>query len=321
MLDEKRICLVLPAYNEEETIGDVIDAIPHFVDYIIVVDDGSNDGTGRIAEEKGAKVIKHVRNMGVGAAFNTGINAALEVDCDIVVNMDADGQFNPSDIEKLVKPIVRGEAQVVTASRFMDPGMRPEGMSRIKYLGNKVMSKLIGAITHQKFYDVSCGFRAYSRDALYRLNLFGAFTYTQESFLNCAFKNVPILEVPIKVRGQRKVGKSRVADNLFRYAYQTLKIIIRTVRDYKPFKMFFYISLVFFFLALALAVFLGVHYFSTGRFSPHKWAGFTSGFLFILSFLSLTLGFVLDMFARMRINQEEILYYLKKMNRNAGNDD
>jgi glycosyltransferase involved in cell wall biosynthesis len=314
MYQNKTVCVIMPAYNEEATIADTIGALPAYVDHVIVVDDGSRDRTASIAEEKGATVFRHKRNRGVGAAFNTGLRAALAYSADITVNMDADGQFDPADIVKLITPMIEGKAQFVTASRFMEPGHYPV-MSTVKLWGNRYMSLMISRMAGQRFYDVSCGFRAYSKEALMQLNLFGDFTYTQESFLNFAFKDVSILEVPVDVIGERRHGKSRVASNLFKYAYQTFKIIIRTMRDYRPFRMFAAVALVLLAMGVALAVFLGAHYLRTGTFTPHKWAGFASGFLVILAILSFVLGFILDMFARMRLNQERILFLLKRQDR------
>ena len=312
MYNGKRITVIIPALNEEKKIGQVIDGIPRFVDHVVVVDDGSTDRTGEIAREKGAVVLRHAFNRGVGAAFNSGRRLALELNDDIAMNIDADGQFNPADIKTLIEPIVQGAADFVTASRFKDVAFRPQ-MSKIKYWGNQVMSSLISRMTGQKFYDVSCGFRAYSRESLLKLNLFGNFTYTQETFLNFAFKNISIVELPVQVRGRREHGKSRVASNLFRYTYQTLKIIIKTMRDYRPFRLFAPIAAFSFIVAVGLGLFLIIHYLHSGEFTPHKWAGFASGFFFFLSVISLILGFILDMFARMRLNQEEMLYYLKRL--------
>ncbi|TFH27085.1 MAG: glycosyltransferase family 2 protein [Bacteroidia bacterium] len=125
MLNKLSIAVVIPALNEEKQLGEVIDAIPDFADYIIVVDDGSTDRTVEVAEEKGAKVISHRINRGLGAALSTGVKTVLGMDVDIMVNMDADGQFNPADIEKLVQPILDGQADFVTASRFMDKAYKP----------------------------------------------------------------------------------------------------------------------------------------------------------------------------------------------------
>ncbi len=311
MYKDKTVTVVVPVLDEELAIGGVLDSMPEFVDSVIVIDDGSTDGTAAVARERGAEVISHGRNRGVGAAFDTGRRRVLTLHSDIMVNMDGDGQFAPSDIVKLVGPVADGDADFVTASRFKDPGLYPE-MSRTKFLGNRMMSGLISRLTGRRFHDVSCGFRAYSREALLRLNLFGEFTYTQETFLEFAFKDITILEVPVEVRGTREHGRSRVASNLFRYAWQTMKIIVRTMRDYKPLRLFAGVSTVLLAAGLVPAVFLAVHYGRTSTFTPHKWAGFLAGFLFILSAMSFLLGFILDMFARMRINQEEILASLRK---------
>ena len=316
MLKDRSIAIVIPALNEEKQIGQVIRAMPDFVEHVVVVDDGSEDHTVEVARGEGALTVSHKKNRGVGAAFNTGVEQVLELDADIMVNIDADGQFNPADIEKLVMPIIEKKADFVTASRFIDKKYKPD-MPWIKFIGNRFMSRFISRLTRQKFYDVSCGFRAYSRETLQRLNLFGDFTYTQETFIDLAFKNVEILEIPVHVKGEREHGKSRVASNLFRYGFQTLKIIIRTFRDNKPFRLFGFMSLISFLVGLGFGIFLGIHYLETGAFTPQKWAGFASGFFFVVALLLLLIGFVLDMFTRMRRNQEEILFELKKLKRNG----
>ena len=108
MYKDKTICVVVPAYNEEKLIGSVLDAMPEYVDTVIVVNDGSTDRTASIAKEKGAIVLTHNKNRGVGAAFRSGVTKGLELHTDIMVNIDADGQFNPQDIYKLIEPILTG---------------------------------------------------------------------------------------------------------------------------------------------------------------------------------------------------------------------
>ena len=178
-----KLVIIIPALNEEYTVGDVITAVPSQIDdvdeiEIVVVDDGSTDRTKVVAESVGAFVISHTTNHGVGAAFHTGIKTALMKGADVIVNMDADGQFNPLDIPILVQSILEGKADFVTASRFKDSSMIPQ-MPRIKIWGNKRVAQLISLLTGQKFYDVSCGFRAYSRDIALKLTLFGQFTYSE----------------------------------------------------------------------------------------------------------------------------------------------
>ncbi len=313
MYKQNKIGLIIPAFNEAENIEGVLNRIPDYIDQLLVVNDGSVDQTAEIAEKNGAMVINHKKNRGVGATFNTGVKYMLTANVDITVNMDADGQFNPEDISKLLDPIVENKADFVTASRFKDKDLIPV-MSPIKLWGNKQMSRFVGWLTGEKFYDVSCGFRAYSTETLNRMNLFGSFTYTQETFIDLVFKDMTILEVPVEVLGKRSIGKSRVASNLFRYGYQTLKIILRAIRDHKPFKLFGFVSLL---LALAGFVFLSILFyfkFTTGSFTPYKWSGLAAGVLFLSSLIFLLLGFILDMFARMRHNQEEILFHLKNQN-------
>jgi len=311
MYKNHKIIVIIPVFNEENTIAAVIRDIPPYIDGIIVIDDGSGDRSAEIAEQNGAKVVKHPRNRGVGASFQTGLTAAAASNPDILINIDADGQFDPRDMQKLIDPIVEKRGDFVTASRFMDPDYRPDG-SRLKFWGNQLMSYLVSKISGQKFHDVSCGFRAYSREALLRLNIFGAFTYTHETFLDFSIKNIPIVEIPILLKGPRTHGKSKVASNLFKYAFKTMKIIMKTLRDFKPLRLFGFISGLMFALGGLFGVFLFIHYIHTGGFFPHKWAGFLSGFLVLLSLLALLTGFILDMFARMRLNQEEMLYYMKR---------
>lgn len=310
------LVIALPALNESSTIVDVLGKIPKEFSGIkkttvIVVDDGSTDNTALLATESGALVINHSHNKGVGAAFHTAVRESLLLAADIMVNIDADGQFNPSDINKLIKPIVDGEADFVTASRFKDISIKPE-MPWVKYMGNKFMSWLISKLTKRKFYDVSCGFRAYSKETLLRINLFGKFTYTQETFIDLVFKCVRILEIPIPVLGVRKYGKSRVASNLFKYGMNSLRIILHSFIDYKPLSIFGFLAFFMFLIGMLFGCFFLVHYILTGKFSPHIWAGFVSGFFLTMSFLIAVFSLLGDMLSRIRLNQEEILYYLKK---------
>ncbi len=311
-----KLVVIIPALNEEKTIGDVIARVPPRIDgideeEILVVDDGSSDQTKSIAKSAGASVISHPEKRGVGAAFHTGIRAALRKGADVIVNIDADGQLNPLDIPVLVKPILEGKADFVTASRFKDPSMIPR-MPKMKIWGNKAMARLISFLTGKKFYDVSCGFRAYSRNTALRLTLFGQFTYTQESFMDLVFKGFSIEEIPLTVKNEREFGHSRVASNLWKYAIRTLKIIFRTFRDYKPLRFFGIVSFPFLIIGILLAVFLCIHYMLTGQFSPHKWAGFSGATLIILGLIFFIIGLVADMLDRIRMNQEELLYYERK---------
>ena len=318
-----KLVVIIPCLNEERTIADVIAAIPperDMVDEIetIVVDDGSIDGTAECARSAGARVVSHPVNMGVGAAFQTGITCALRAGADVVVNMDGDGQFNPADIPQLLAPILKDEADFVTASRFLDPELEPD-MPRVKKWGNHRIAQLVSVLVGQRFRDVSCGYRAYSREAAMRLTLFGSFTYTQETFLDLAFKGMRIKEIPVRVRGVREFGQSRVASNLWRYALNTSKIIFRTFRDYRPMTFFSAVAALFFFVAMAHGLFFVGHYLATGVFWPHKWAGMVAAFFAAMAVIALVTGLLADMLDRIRRNQEELLYLARC--RSYGNRD
>jgi glycosyltransferase involved in cell wall biosynthesis len=226
---------------------------------------------------------------------------------DLIVTVDADGQFDSADIRTLIAPLIADEADFVSASRFVDPSLEPE-MSSLKRWGNRMMARLVSRLAGQTFRDVSCGMRAYSRKAALSLHPIGRFTYTQEVFLNLAFKHLRIVEVPVAVRGEREHGESRVASNLWRYGLRTLGIIFRCYRDYKPMLFFGSIAAVAFLLASGLGGFLLLHYTSTGSFSPHKWAGFMAAAIAALGAILLLMGILGDMLNRHRIYLEELLY-------------
>jgi glycosyltransferase involved in cell wall biosynthesis len=315
------LVVVVPCLNEERSIGRVIAGIPgdlRGVDRVdvLVMDDGSTDATADRAREAGADVISHAQNLGLGTTFSNAISEVLLRGADIMVHIDGDGQFDPGDIPTIIAPIVAGRADMVTASRFLDPSLVPE-MPAIKRWGNRGVASIVKLLTGKAFRDVSCGFRAYSRETLLRMNLFGTFTYTQESFLDLIFKNLTIVEVPVKVRGVREFGKSRVASNVARYGVRSLKIMLRAFISYRPFRFFSAIAAVSLGIGLILLGFLAVHYLRNGAFSPHIWAGFVGGSFCFLGFMTLITGLLGDMLVRMRMNQEEILYRLKKFGNKA----
>jgi glycosyltransferase involved in cell wall biosynthesis len=308
------LTIYMPALNEEEGLREVIKDLPKNIPSIdniniLVVDDGSTDNTAKIARESGASVVSHSTNKGVGKAFQTAVQYALENNADILVSIDADRQFNSDQIPEMIQPLLNNKADMVTGNRFKE-GM-PENMPKTKYWGNKQMSRLISLISGQKFRDVSCGFRAYNREALMRLNLFGAFTYTQETILDMVYKGLRVEEFPVDVR-YFKSRKSRVAGSIVNYTFRTLKIILRTLRDYKPMLFFGGMGGVSMGVGLVFEIFMFTHYFLVGAFSPYKSFGFIGlGFL-IFGLLLVIVGLLADMFNRVRKNQERILYEMKK---------
>lgn len=317
-----RLLVAIPCFNEQETIGAVLKSVPALIEGVsqvdvLVVDDGSADGTRRIAQDCGAKVVAHPKNLGVGRAFQTAVGYAVENGYDLMVNIDGDGQFDPGDIPLLVEPILQHKADMVTASRFLNPEFIP-AMPPVKRVGNHMMSYLVSSLIRKQYHDVSCGFRCYNREALLQLNLHGDFTYTQESFLDFAAKRLSIVEVPVRVR--YFAGRtSRVAGSLPRYALNTAKIIFRSYRDYFPLRFFWGIALVFAIPACVFGAIFFAHYLATGLFSGYLFAAFLSAFFSVMATVFFVVGIVADMLDRVRKNQDRIIYALKKLD-NARKD-
>src|SRR5829696_1417934 len=161
-----KLVVTIPALNEEKTIYQVVSGVPRDIPGItetevIVINDGSTDSTAQEALRAGGIVVSLPGKGGLGHVFRTGLERAMRRGADIIVNIDGDGQFNPADIRKLIQPLLKGEADFVTCSRFADPALRPT-MPPIKYWGNKVVTSIINWVCGgTSFTDVSCGFRAF----------------------------------------------------------------------------------------------------------------------------------------------------------------
>jgi glycosyltransferase involved in cell wall biosynthesis len=309
-----KLIIFLPALNEEGNIQQVIENLPKKLDQIdivqyLVIDDGSTDRTAEFAVMSGAKVVSHSANRGVGRALQSAMQFALENEADILVGIDADGQFDPAEIPALIQPIVTNKADMVVGNRFVR-GI-PEYMSSIKYWGNKQIARLVSYISGQKFQDVSCGFRAYSREALLRLNLFADFTYTHETILSLVFQGLRVIEHPIKVKYDPE-RKSRVAGSLFRYAVQTSTIILRVLLDYRPMRVFGVIGTALISIGGICVLILLGHYVIAQSFTPYKSLGFIGLGFVIFGMLVLLIALIADMLNRLRINQDKLLYEIKK---------
>lgn len=170
---------------------------------------------------------------------------------------------------------------------------------------------MIQYVSGKKFQDVSCGFRAYGREALLRLNNFGDFTYTHETILSLTFQRLRISELPIRV-SYDPARKSRVAGSLVRYAIQTSKIILRVLLDYRPMRVFGTLGGSLVMIGVLLEMFLMGHYMFTGAFTPYKSVGFIGLGFFIFGMLVLIIALVADMLNRLRLTQDKLLYELKR---------
>lgn len=236
-------------------------------------------------------------------------NYAWENRVDILVGIDADGQFDPDEIPMLIQPVLAGEAEMVVGNRFHSG--KPEHMPSIKFWGNRMVARLISRVSGHQFLDVSCGYRAYSRKALLHMNLFGKFTYTHESILALVYKGLRVINLPIRIQ-YFPDRKSRVAGSIGHYLVKTATIILRVLLDYKPLSIFGILGLLLLLIGTGFFVFLLITFAINGTFTPYRSAGFLGLGFVIFGLLVLLLALLADMLNRLRLNQDRILVALKK---------
>jgi hypothetical protein len=239
-ISPRKLGVVIPALNEEETIGAVVGGVPrlivgcHDVE-VIVVDDGSTDATNVRAVSAGAdRVITHSRNRGLVAAFNHGVGLALARRCDVVVHLDGDGQHDPSFIPQLVAPILAGDADIVVGVRRLT---EPEAGTAVRRYGNRLASWLFRRTFKVEVKDVTSGYRAFSREALFRLNVVTDYTYTLDSLIQAARQRLAVAEVEIPAL-RREHGESRMTHSIRRYVGTTGTQALRTTLHTAPLTVF-----------------------------------------------------------------------------------
>jgi len=305
--------VIIPAYNERKSVADVINAVPSKISgirekFIVVIDDGSTDNTRTILP-KSIYLIKHIKNRGLGRSFDEGLKLALELNADIIVNIDADGQFNPRQIEKLIKPILDGQADIVLGSRFIKISSYKTNF--IKKYGNKLLARLVSISTGQRLYDVTCGFRAYSKEAALNLNIYDKFSYTLESLIDLSHKDFKIQEVAVEIK-ERRYGKSKITESIIHYIVKSIAILIRNLRDQRPFYFFVLPGIITLILSLAGFIFLLIRFIKFNVVSPYRAVLTFSISFFAISIFLFSFGLLFDHLNKIKKNEEDVLYYLKR---------
>lgn len=250
-----KIVVTIPAYNEAKSIGrlvkDIKNAMSGKYNYsILVVDDGSTDKTNEIAKKSGAVAYSHPKNYGLAETFKTEIKKCLELKADVIVHIDADGQYLPKEIPKLLKEIKNGN-DLVLGSRFKG---EIECMPLVKRIGNIAFSKVVSGITSLRISDAQTGFRAFTKKVAEEIPITSNHTYTQEQIIRAVKQKFRVKEVPIYFA--KRDGKSRLISSPFGYATRALINIIRTYRDYEPLKFFGIVGSSIFLVGILLGLYL-----------------------------------------------------------------
>jgi glycosyltransferase involved in cell wall biosynthesis len=248
-----KLIIQIPCFNEEETLPMTLADLPREVPGVdvvewLVIDDGSSDRTVEVARELGVDhVVSHGRNRGLATAFMTGIDACLRAGADVIVNTDADNQYQGSSIPDLVAPVLARQADMVVGER---PIADIDDFSRTKKVLQRLGSSVVRRFSGTGVRDAASGFRAYSRDAAMRVQVFGKYTYTMETIVQAGWNGIAIESVPIRVNP--KTRESRLVKSSARYVWRSAQAIIRSFALYKPFRFFFLIGLVPFTVGLLL---------------------------------------------------------------------
>ena len=307
-----KLIVTIPAQNEAPTIGRVVREVPREIPgvdevSVLVVDDSSEDATADEARAAGAQVVSIHGRPGLGPVWRLGMERAIRGGADLIVNLDGDGQFDSADVAAIVRPLLAGECDFVTCTRFAGDG--PVGpMPLVKRWGNRTVTAMTNLVCGTNLTDVSCGFRAYNRESAYRLMQFGRWTYTEECIVYLVSRGLRIRELPFRVLGEREFGTSRVAGNIVYFASHLLHILVRAVRDGRPLKFFGWLSLALGLPGVVTLLFVLVWYVAHGHARP-----FTQ--LLPLGGVSVTGGIIVgvlallaDMVSRHRLIHEELLY-------------
>ncbi|EKE11277.1 MAG: glycosyl transferase family 2 [uncultured bacterium] len=321
-----KLIVNIPVYNEEKSLGETIRVIrKSFSDdfytqgegkiitekLIQIVDDGSTDRSAEVARQEGVDlIISYKPNRRLAYSFKRAVESSLENDADFMVNIDADLQFNPYDIPKLLSPILKGKADMVIANRFGEK--KAKNIPWLRENLNKFAANIIGFFLNYKTNDLTCGFRAHNRETLLRFNLTNVhFTYTQETIIDAIGKNLKLFWVPIDVTYFDN-REAKITKSIYKFISNSTKIILKAVRDVRPMKFFGIPGLFIIFLSLiSFAIFLYNYLpeLNVTRYRNYLLFGIAS-FLIGLQFVVFAL--VADMVKSSRQLTEELMYQWKK---------
>jgi len=308
-----KLIIQIPCYNEAQTLAITLQALPRQVpgfDAVewLVIDDGSVDDTVKIAQEQGVDhIVRHTRNQGLARAFMTGLEACTTLGADVIVNTDADNQYQADDIPLLTQPIIEHHADIVIGAR---PISTIDEFSPLKKCLQKLGSWFVRQVSKTTITDTTSGFRAISREAAQQLVVFNEYTYTLETIIQAGQKNMAIVAVPIRVNTYLR--PSRLVKSIPSYVRKSVITILRTFIIYRPLRFFGSISTVF--LTIGILFFSRyLYFFFIGEGAGHVQSVIVGSLSLGMGFQTLLIGFVADLLAANRKLLEDIRYDLKRL--------
>ena len=309
----KKLIIQIPCLNEAQTLPATLADLPKSIAgvdavEVLVIDDGSRDGTADVARACGVDhIVRLRRNKGLAAAFQAGLDASLKAGADFIVNTDADNQYAGQDIPKLIAPLLRGEADMVIGDRNIAELRHMSWRKRqLQALGSWVVRQ----VSSTSVPDTTSGFRAYTRDTALRMTIVSEFSYTLESIIQAGKKRMAIAHVPVSVNPRTR--PSRLFDSVFSYIKRSGATVVRIYAMYEPLKVFTYLG-----GAISLAGVAGFvrffYYYLNGLASRHIASLVASGMFVTLGFLVLVIGLLADVISGNRKLLEDLVYRVRTL--------
>ena len=316
-----KLFIIIPAYNEEFSIVKVINDVPKEIEgineiKILVIDDGSIDKTVQMSKKARADYIFcNKTNKGLAFSFGRGLEESLKLGADIIVNTDADFQYDQSEIPKLIKPILDDKADMVFGDRQIS---KLSHMSLNKKYGNIIGSFFLRLITGSNVRDASSGFRAFSRKAAMQFLIFSDHTYTHETIIQAIAKKMRIVQIPIIFK-KREKGESKLIKGFLGHIKRSLFTILRVILIYKPLKIFFIFGGVCFSLGILIGL-RYIYFYFIGIASGHIQSLILASILISIGVIVIVMGLLADLINTNRKIMEEILLKLRQKDYQRNNE-
>lgn len=308
-----KLIIQIPCLNEAETLEIALNDLPKHIDGIdeieyLIINDGSQDNTVEVAKNWGVHyVVNFKQNKGLAKGFMAGLDACLRNGADIIVNTDADNQYCGADIEKIVRPILDGKADIVIGERPIDD---TEHFSPLKKKLQHIGSWTVRVASKSDIPDAPSGFRAYSREAAMRLNVVNQYTYTLETIVQAGHEKFAMTSVPIRTNAELR--ESRLFSSMFGYIKKSMVTIVRSFMMYKPLTFFGGIGVLLFLIGLILGIRYIVFIFM-GVSGGHVQSLILASTLMMMGFMTGIIGLQADIIAANRKILEDIQYHVRKI--------